>query len=147
MQYFAYGSNLDRMQMDSRCPDNEYKGRARLAGYRFTFDGFSKGRNGAVANIIESPQDEVWGCLYDISEADKKKLDGFESVAQEIYGIIQVTVTDDSGALVPALAYTRTNEKEGTPAREYYDQVLQGMVDCDLPVDYRQRIRNAYRPL
>lgn len=53
--YFAYGSNMDINQMKDRCPDAEFMNVAYLKGYRFVYDGYSKKRRGAVANIVAKP--------------------------------------------------------------------------------------------
>ena len=60
-RYFAYGSNMNHEQMMLRCPSAIFLKRARLENHKFVYDGYSKKRNGAVANIIKSSGDIAWG--------------------------------------------------------------------------------------
>ncbi len=72
MYYFAYGSNMNHKQMKKRYPNSKFIKRAFLEGYEFVYDGYSAILKGAVANIIKSPSDKVWGGLFEINEDDLK---------------------------------------------------------------------------
>ena len=56
--YFAYGSNLCKEQMRKRVGEWRESKRAKLLGFRLTFD--SRGR----ADIVEDPQGVVYGAVY-----------------------------------------------------------------------------------
>ena len=73
--YFAYGSNMNYNQMIARCPNAQYFGKGFLADYKLAFTRNSKNWNGAVADILVSPGDIVWGVIYSVSDADIQKLD------------------------------------------------------------------------
>jgi hypothetical protein len=47
--YFAYGSNLDEVQMRRRCPQAVLVGPARLLGHRLVFSGWWPGRSAAAS--------------------------------------------------------------------------------------------------
>lgn len=79
--YFAYGSNLDRAQMRRRCPTARLIGAGSVAGFRFEFAGYSRGRGGAVANIrTASRKAKVHGLVWHLSMGDIARLDRFEGV-------------------------------------------------------------------
>lgn len=135
--YFAYGSNLNHVQMQKRCPQGRFIARARLDGFKFTYDGYSKKRKGAVANIIKDEHSAVWGGLYKISEKDLSRLDLCEGYPRA-YKRRPVFVEDEEGKTYHAIIYYRTGKKEGSPSQEYRKTVLKGAKDCGLPEDYRE---------
>eukprot|EP00053_Salpingoeca_punica_P000814 m.30471 g.30471 ORF g.30471 m.30471 type:complete len:219 (+) comp10579_c0_seq1:157-813(+) len=55
MLYFAFGSNLDPVQMTHRCPSATFYCRATLPGRRLAFTLYSVGRGCGVADIVRSP--------------------------------------------------------------------------------------------
>ena len=61
IKYFAYGSNLDLPQMKRRCPSSKLISKGTLPGYRLTFNRFSSGWGGGVADVIQE-QDSKVGC-------------------------------------------------------------------------------------
>ena len=56
--YFAYGSNMNPVQMRFRCPTSKAVALATLKGYRFTIN--SRG----VATIVESEKSSVNGIKF-----------------------------------------------------------------------------------
>lgn len=126
-------------QMKKRCPGSKFLGPVKLANYKFIFDGYSKTRNGAVANIIESPGNFVWGGLFEISDANLAALDCYEGYISKIYDQKQIRVLlngNESGGVDDVVVYLRVGEKPDKPSQEYKDVVLQGAKDCVLPVEY-----------
>jgi hypothetical protein len=81
MHYFAYGSNMDPEQMRERAPGGRALGPARLAGWRLTFTRDSPAWGGGVGHIEPDGADEVWGVLWDATEADMTALDEYEGIA------------------------------------------------------------------
>ena len=63
MIYFAYGSNLDQMQMGQRCPDAKLVGLAQLADHRLCFPRRSPVRGCAVASVEPHAGGMVWGVM------------------------------------------------------------------------------------
>ena len=76
--YFAYGSNMDEKQMKERCPNSKRIGKGILADHKIGFTRFSKKRDSAVADILVSTGDLVWGIIYELTENDLAKLDVVE---------------------------------------------------------------------
>ncbi len=54
MLYFAYGSNMYREQMQTRCPSAEFVAKALLPDYELAFTHYSDTRKCWVADIIEN---------------------------------------------------------------------------------------------
>ena len=68
--YFAYGSNLDLLQMQLRCPEAQFVSTARLDGYRICFPRKSFVRDCAVISIEPAVGESVWGALYELDGTD-----------------------------------------------------------------------------
>lgn len=136
MKYFAYGSNLHHQQMRNRCAQSSYLRRAFLNGYRFVYDGYSYVRKGAVANIIRSDKEMIWGALYEISVQDLEALDRFEGIREKEYVREKMRVYDDTGTICDAWVYLRKDKLPGEPSPEYRATVLEGAQMCGLPDVY-----------
>ena len=78
MYYFAYGSNLHWPQMQRRCPSAKFVTIAKLPNYEFGITRHSRLRNCGTANVCAVAGREVWGAVYDVSDADLDVMDGFE---------------------------------------------------------------------
>jgi gamma-glutamylcyclotransferase (GGCT)/AIG2-like uncharacterized protein YtfP len=139
--YFAYASNMHREQMKRWCPASRFLKAAALAGYRFVYDGFSVTWDGAVANIVRSDAETVWGAVYDITERDRLTLDAFEGYPRE-YDHKEVEVRDRDGRTYRAMAYLRTGRAPGRPHPDYERIVIDGAKEAGLPEEY---IDNALR--
>ena len=73
MLYFAYGSNLNHIQMKRRCKESIFIKKINLKGFRLTFR--SRFR---AADIEKKKNSIVQGALFEISKNDEKKLDIYE---------------------------------------------------------------------
>jgi hypothetical protein len=125
--YFAYGSNLNRAQMATRCPSARALGVARLNAHRFviTSDG--------VANVISAPQRSVLGVLWSCTSRDMVALDVFEGVAEGWYRRAWRPVST-GGAVHRAIVYVGRVTAPGAPRPGYLDLTLMpGARDSCLP--------------
>ncbi|MGH2994287.1 MAG: gamma-glutamylcyclotransferase family protein [Solirubrobacterales bacterium] len=122
--YFAYGSNLNREGMDSRCPDSEPVGRATLDGWALTFHG--------VADIERCEGARTHGALWRISDRDLGRLDTYEG-CPGLYRreLVPVRIGNDE---VVALTYVMNDEYVGLPSLSYYRAIKRGYEQWDLPV-------------
>jgi gamma-glutamylcyclotransferase len=137
--YFAYGSNLWRHQMLSRCPECRVIGTGRLNGWRWIIT--SRG----YASIVASQGDHVLGTVYDLSEADVRKLDSFEGVAQGAYRKQQLSISVD-GQELSCLVYIDPVTEEGEAKEEYIARINNGVNDAGFPHDYVTRYLRPYVP-
>jgi hypothetical protein len=78
LYYFAYGSNMDAKQMRDCCPNSTRVGIGILQDYKIGFSRFSSGRDSAVADVLMSSGDCVWGIIYKTTDEDLARLDVYE---------------------------------------------------------------------
>lgn len=135
MLYFAYGSNLDKEQMKKRCPDSSYLSIGSLENYQLVYDGFSKTRNCAVANVVSKDKVSVWGAIFDISQNDLDKLDIFEGYPKA-YDRAVLNIKTNDNSLHQAIVYFRTGREIGVPSEEYRNIIIKGAKDSGLPSHY-----------
>lgn len=143
MLYFAYGLNMNHKQMKERCPSARFLKRAYLENFRFVYDGCSRTRGGAVANIIdiESLGDRVWGGLFEINTDNLAALDCCEGYPR-VYQRKEFEVKDDNGILYQAIVYCRSGQPRGRPSAEYKGIVVSGAHGCSLPDDWIQYLES-----
>jgi gamma-glutamylcyclotransferase (GGCT)/AIG2-like uncharacterized protein YtfP len=127
--YFAYGSNMDREQMNDRCPDNERIGRVILRGYKWYIS--SRG----YASIRASKDDYVEGYLYRITHADEQSLDGYEGFP-DLYQKHTVQVQQDGAMVRRVMVYIDPVTEEGEPRDWYPSTINQGIADAELSDEY-----------
>lgn len=129
MYYFAYASNLNRKQMQERCPDSQPRFTATLPNYKLVFLGWSREWRGGKASIRPFRGEKVLGAVYDISEQCLRRLDRYEGYPAD-YDRLRVTVFNEDGEAIQTIAYIKTGRSEETkPSPEYLAVVQQGYRD------------------
>ena len=120
--YFAYGSNLDVLQMHARCAGARLAARAVLPDYALAFGGFSRRWNGPVASVIRRPGKHVEGLLYRLPRPDLRALDRFEGCPTR-YRRVRRFVVDENGRQRKAQVYLQPVDgfAFGAPPSEYFD--------------------------
>jgi len=139
MLYFAYGSNLWRRQMNTRCPEQCEIGAGRLKGWRWLIT--SRG----YASIVRSEPDYVLGTVYELSESDVSSLDRFEGVDRGDYRKEWITVEVD-GRHLGCQVYIDPVVEEGKPKDEYMERINNGIRDAGLADDYIVRYLRPFVP-
>ena len=129
MYYFAYGANLSKKEMEACCPESRPKFIATLPNHKLIFVGWARQWRGGVANIQSSRGDKVLGAIYEVTEADLRRLDKHESG----YRRQKVTVFNEDGEPVEAMTYFKTiNDQAAPPGPAYLALVQQGYRDWNL---------------
>ncbi len=132
MDYFAYASNLSRTRMRQHCPDAKPKFSAILPNYKLVFTGWSREWHGGKATIQPYKGAKVKGAVYEISEADLKKLDRFEDYPGT-YTHLNVMVFNEDDVAVKAVTYIKARqEEESRPGPEYVAVIKRGLKDWEL---------------
>ena len=122
MLYFAYGSNLNHLQMKRRCKDSVFIKKINLKNFKLTFR--SKYR---AADIEPKKNSKVQGALFEISKSDEKKLDVYED-----YPILY-TKHYFIYYKKKIMTYTMTNKTLfNYPTDRYLNIVKRGYKDCGL---------------
>ena len=135
MLYFAYGSNMEKEQMNSRCPHCKFITVARLDHYTLAFTRYSDRWSGGVADLLPSRGKSVHGVLYEISFTDLKLLDQYTGYPH-CYLRGDVLLETSSGERLPAMTYFAVRQGEVKPSRRYLDQILKGARSYHFPKDY-----------
>jgi gamma-glutamylcyclotransferase len=130
MYYFAYASNLNRKQMQERCPGARPLFPATLHHYELAFTGWSRLQKGATATIRLLRGGRVLGGVYEVSEECLRRLDAKEG---SDYRRLKVIVNNEDGGAFEAITYIKTaNEKADKPSPEYLAVIQQGYRDWQL---------------
>ena len=132
MYYFAYATNLNRKQMAAACPGARRLFRAVLPNYKLIFTGWQRQWKGATASIKPFQGEKVPGAVYQITDADLRRLDraeGYPSLHQRV----NVLVIDEDGQAHKAFAYIRREQsQEGQPSTDYVALIRQGYHDWEI---------------
>ena len=132
MYYFAYASNLNRKQMRERCPDSKPVSVATLPNYKLVFVGWSRQWRGGVATIRPFRGEKVLGAIYELSDRDLRRLDGYEGYPGNT-NRLNINVFNDDGEAVQALTYIKAgHSEEAQPSSAYLSIIQQGYRDWEI---------------
>jgi len=120
--YFAYGSNLHRLQMKRRCPSCRFVKKIILHNYSLTF----RSKYGA-ADIEKKIGRKVYGALYLISKVAEKRLDVYEEYPT-LYKKMFFKYNNKK-----VMTYIMPKKTKLVPPTDHYlDIIRQGYRDCKL---------------
>ena len=142
MKYFAYGSNMSHKRLQARVPSAQVMGIAKLHGYSLAWHKVSKDGSGKCDIVKEySPDNYVWGVLYEIEASDKKYLDRAEGLGN---GYDEKMVMIASGSeMIAATTYFATKiDSTLRPYHWYKALVEEGARENALPDEYREKINS-----
>jgi len=147
INYFAYGSNMDKDDLDKWCKDKglpEIKfpsiSPAKLKDYKLSFNYFSTTRGGGAANIMESKDDCVYGLLIELTGKDLetiRKKEGYPYYYDEI--CIDVEKFDKTVARnVKTYKVVKVEETSGhqPPTRYYIELIIKNAKKYNFPKEY-----------
>jgi len=137
--YFAYASNMDPVQMRRRCPGAAFLRPACARGYALAFTRYSTQRKGGSADMVEAPEDAVWGALYEVDEEGLRSLDKWEGVPYA-YRRGEVEVVDQEGTRYTAVTYFAHRTGKFLPSKDYVELIIRGAKARGLPADYIARL-------
>ena len=140
IKYFAYGSNLDLPQMKRRCPSSKLISKGSLSGYRLTFNRFSSGWGGGVADVIQEKGSKVWGLVFEISDTDLERLDRYEGYHKDwtsLYERWQAIIETPNGLVSDVWVYTVVEKQKFVkPTIEYLQIIKDAAVKWNFPKAY-----------
>ena len=141
IKYFAYGSNLDLPQMKRRCPSSKLISKGSLSGYRLTFNRFSSGWGGGVADVIREPGSKVWGLIFEISVTDLERLDRYEGYNKDqtsLYERWKAVIDTPDGQVCDVWVYTVVEKQKFVPPTSEYLQIIKdAAVKWNFPKSYQ----------
>jgi hypothetical protein len=132
--HFAYGSNMSRALMGTRCPQAEALGVATLPGWRFviTPDG--------VGSIAPRQGALLYGVLWRLTPRDLAAINAYESLDSGLY-LRRLLTVRRGGRREPALVYIARRGGEGTPRPGYISLVVEAAREWELPEPYIRSLR------
>jgi gamma-glutamylcyclotransferase (GGCT)/AIG2-like uncharacterized protein YtfP len=135
MLYFAYCTLLDQTEMARFCPGAVAGDVGRISGWRVGFAAYSAGRGGC--QLHPEPGHDVYGLLYELSDAEMAGLDEISGVPQGFYRRIDVQVTPSSGRSIRAITYLIPDPVGPfAPPDDYVRPILVGARAVGLPEAY-----------
>jgi gamma-glutamylcyclotransferase (GGCT)/AIG2-like uncharacterized protein YtfP len=140
MYYFAYGSNLDLLQMQLRCPEAQFVSTAKLDGYRICFPRKSFVRDCAVISVEPAAGEQVWGVLYELDGTDIARLDEREGydrrrdrqLNQRNRATVRVEGSDERVVAAEIYIAVATSDP-GLPSPQYVGYLVASAAECGLP--------------
>ncbi len=139
--YAAFGSNLDPEQMHQRCPHSPHTGTGWAEGWRLTFGAEELGWEGALATLVEAPGEHVFVGLYDLTDADARRLDAWEGADNGLYRKIRIRVHALDGDHL-AWIYVLDGYEGGLPSARYLGVLAQAAENAGAPDDYVAELRS-----
>jgi gamma-glutamylcyclotransferase (GGCT)/AIG2-like uncharacterized protein YtfP len=139
--YFAYASNMEPRRFRRLCPGSTVVGPARLPGRRLAFSRYSRQRRGGSADIVPDAEAEVWGVLYEVSDADVDTLDRSEDVPAA-YRRETVVVEDAEGHERQAVTYVANRTGDFLPHPDYLRLIVEGAEARGLPEEWIRHLES-----
>ena len=137
IKYFAYGSNLDLHQMKRRCPSSKLISKGSLSDHRLTFNRYSSGWGGGVADVIQAKDSKVWGLIFEISDADLERLDRYEGCYKDqksLYERWKAVIDTPNGQVCDVWIYTVIEKQRFVqPTLEYLQIIKDAAVKWNFP--------------
>lgn len=130
--YVAYGSNLNKEQMQWRCPGAKPIGTTNLVGYRLAFKG---SQTGAYLTIEESSDSLVPVAIWGINGRHEATLDRYEGFPKFYYKKDVILMVN--GQAIKAFVYIMDeSRKYAEPHPWYVETCRQGYEDFGLDTYY-----------
>lgn len=146
--YFAYGSNMDLVQLTERCPSAKFSQAAVINGYRLGFTRFSRKRQGGVADLVPDPAAEVWGGVFRIADHDLDRLDRTEGMRLTPPAYRRITAkvmspADNQWLSVFTYEVVEKAAEHFKPSAGYMQLIIGGAERLALPRPYIEKLRNV----
>jgi len=149
--YFAYGSNLDYVQLRARCPSAQYVCRAVLRDHVLAFTRPSLSRNCGVADVVQQQGRNVWGVIYLLEDRDLSALDAEEGYQPDRdrdrnayirQDHVRVAAENDTKQAMRVSLYTAVKRPNPPrPSDAYMRQIIDGAKFWKLPITYIEELQ------
>ena len=108
--YFAYGSNMNKPQMNFRCKGSSPVAIAKLPNWKFLIN--SRG----VATLVPENGKAAFGVVWAISKDNEKSLDYYEGVREKIYYKCVVEILIEKKKF-SSIIYIAEDQSPGVPRK------------------------------
>ena len=151
MHYFAYGSNMDEVDLKKWCETNKRSfpgwkllGTACLENYQLSFNYYASVRRGGAANLMELSGHRVYGLLFEISDDKDLETIRKKEGCPDQYEEILVTVECEGRRIedVTTFKVAKRNEqpRHQRPTAYYMDLILTNARKHGFPAEYIQSV-------
>ncbi len=136
---FAYGSNMSEVRLRARLPNVKRICVATLTGFKLTFNKQGADNSGKCdAFFTNDHRDTIYGVIYQLTEAEKTKLDQIEGPH---YGQKSARAVSLMGEEISVYCYVANLTDEVLLPYDWYKQhVLHGAIQAQLPEFYLNKI-------
>ena len=134
-RYFAYGSNLDEVQLRQRCPGSNLETAGSLRDFQLSFTVHSAGWGAGAADIVHCPGGRVWGLVFNLTDEDLRSLDRFEGHPEHYRRFVARIDTPD-GTLDSWVYAAQRKAAFVAPSRRYVEIIREAAVRHGFPDDY-----------
>ena len=124
--YFAFGSNMNLVQMAYRCPHSIFLKKEKLPNWSFIIT------NRGFANIVPEKNRVVRGCLWNLTKKDEETLDQYEGINQGYYDKKYMKVGEYENVLI----YISKTKETGSVWNDYLNIITEGAEQINLETDY-----------
>lgn len=147
MYYFAYGSNMDKKDLDDWCKQHNKRimkfndiAPAKLNDYKLSFNYYSNTRNGGAANIMPLKGSYVCGLLIKTDEKDLEIIRSKEGCPY-CYNEVDIEVELFNGTSIKNVkSYKVVKGKEKTsyqaPTKDYMKLIIRNAKKYNFPTEY-----------
>ena len=133
--YIAYGSNLNLVQMASRCPSAKVYAKGILNNWKLAYRG---SKTNAHATIIRKQNSIIPVLIWEIEKSDEIRLDIYEGYPHYYFKKNIMVYVD--GKRRKAMVYIMNeSQNPGTPSEHYIDTIRQGYTDNDMDLDILEK--------
>ena len=123
--------------MKRRCPSSKLISKGSLSDHRLTFNRYSSGWGGGVADVIQAKDSKVWGLIFEISDADLERLDRYEGCYKDqksLYERWQAVIDTPNGQVCDVWIYTVIEKQRFVqPTLEYLQIIKDAAVKWNFP--------------
>jgi gamma-glutamylcyclotransferase (GGCT)/AIG2-like uncharacterized protein YtfP len=149
--YFAFGSNMDPVQMGARCPSHRVVGVGYLHDHALCFPRRSPARACATAGLLAAEGRGVWGVLYALDETEIDALheaEGYwparpEHESRHLLVEVEVRRGGPDGDVVAAFLYrAQPDGSDALPSEDYMRHLISGAEHHRLPQAYVRTLRS-----
>ncbi len=146
--YVAYGSNLNRLQMEQRCPGAKAVGTAVLKDYQLMY---RLSKSGYYLTMDAKAGGSVPVAIWAVTAADEKKLDQYEGCPACYYKkelLVPVQLKDGGREDLACFVYLLPASRPlGLPIERYQEKCLQGYRDFGFDAQLLAAAYAASKPL
>jgi gamma-glutamylcyclotransferase (GGCT)/AIG2-like uncharacterized protein YtfP len=101
---------MNTERITERCSSSRFISRAKVKGYKLTFNKRSKDKSGKANLVYTGDKSLVWGVIFDISENQKPLLDKAEGLGKG-YNEYKLKVISDLEEEIECFCYIATEKK------------------------------------